>query len=106
MAFELRFAPRAADALNGLENGPRSNPAKLKKVRRALALLQQNPRYPGLHSHPYESFPGLPKGKVWDCYVENHTPSAWRIFWQYGPDEVRDEVQTSIITVLAITPHP
>jgi hypothetical protein len=34
--------------------------------------------------------------------VENNTPSAWRIFWRYGPDEE----QQKVITVLAISPHP
>ena len=24
-----------------------------------------------------------------DPYVENRTPSAWRIFWRYGPDEAK-----------------
>jgi len=40
--------------------------------------------------------------KVWDSYVENKTPGAWRIFWHYGPDEADQKV----ITILAITPHP
>jgi hypothetical protein len=35
--------------------------------------------YPGLHAHLYQNFPGLEKGKVWDSYVENHTPGAWRM---------------------------
>ncbi|BAZ21137.1 hypothetical protein NIES4073_20150 [Kalymmatonema gypsitolerans NIES-4073] len=37
--------------------------------------------------------------KVFEAYVENNTPSAWRIFWYYGPDQ-------SFITVWAIAPHP
>jgi hypothetical protein len=42
--------------------------------------------------------------KVWDSYVENRTPSAWRIFWHFGPDE--PEAQLPVITVLAMGPHP
>ncbi|WP_211472732.1 hypothetical protein [Actinocrinis puniceicyclus] len=71
-----------------------------------MALLEQNPRYPGLHSHQYENFPGAPKEKVWDSYVENKAPNAWRIFWTYGPNETVDGKETAVITVLAITPHP
>jgi hypothetical protein len=87
-----------------LESGGPNERAKLKKVRRALALLEQNPRYPGLNSHQYESFPVDKDVKVWDSYVENRTPSPWRIFWRYGPDEA--EIPLSVITVLAIGPHP
>ena len=68
-----------------LEAGDRNQQAKLRKVRRALSRLEQNPRHPGLHSHQYESFPGLDTDvKVWDSYVENKTPGAWRIFWEHG----------------------
>lgn len=101
MAFKLRFAKQASEMLNALENDP-SQQVKLKKVRRALGRLEQNPRHPGLHSHHYESFPADRDVKVWDSYVENRTPAAWRIFWQYGPDEPDQRV----LTVLYIGPHP
>jgi hypothetical protein len=102
VAYRLRFSTRAAQTLKTLEDGDPNQQAKLKKVRRALARLEQNPRHPGLASHPYESFPVDRDVKVWDSYVENNTPSAWRIFWHYGPDDGGSPV----ITVLAITPHP
>jgi len=85
-----------------LEGGDPNQQAKLRKVRRALARLAENPRHPGLASHRYESFPVDREVKVWDSYVENNTPSAWRIFWRYGPDEPGQ----SVITILAIGPHP
>ena len=103
-AFKLRFSPSAKATLKALEAGTASDRAKLKKVRKALALLEQDPRYQGLHSHQYESFPVDTDVKVWDSYVENHTPSAWRIFWHYGPAD--PEAELPAITVLAITPHP
>lgn len=31
-------------------------------------------------------------------YVENNTPGAWRIFWEYGPGARQ-------ITVLAVSKH-
>lgn len=101
MAFSLRYSPSAAATLKALEDDP-SQATKLKKVRKALGQLAQNPRYPGLHSHQYESFPVDSNVKVWDSYVENRTPGAWRIFWRYGPDEPGQ----SVITVLAISAHP
>jgi hypothetical protein len=102
---QLRFAPVAAEAVQRLVDGGQATAGKLKKVRKALGLLQADPRYPGLHSHLYQHFPGLDKGKVWDSYVENRTPGAWRIFWMYGPNEIRDDVEIPVITVLAIGPH-
>lgn len=97
MSFTLRFTPEAKGNLHAL--GSPSDAARLKKVRRALARLQQNPRYPSLQSHKYSSLRGSDDEEVWDSYVENHTSSAWRIFWHYGPG-------AGVITVIAITPHP
>ncbi len=102
MLYKLRFSTAVARKLKEMEDGDPVQQAKLGKVRRALAKLEQNPRHPGLASHPYESFPVDRDVKVWDSYVENRTPSAWRIFWRYGPDEDGQPV----ITVLAIGPHP
>jgi hypothetical protein len=104
VTFKLKFASAAAETLKMLEAGDPNDLAKLAKVRRTLARLEQNPRHPGLASHPYESFPVDRDVKVWDSYVENNTPSAWRIFWRYGPNEPDQE--QPVITILAIGPHP
>jgi hypothetical protein len=101
--YQLRYAKQADEMLSALENDP-AQEARLKKVRKALKHLESNPRHPGLHSHPYESFPVDRNVKVLDSYVENNTPSAWRIFWCYGPND--PAAQLPVITVLAITPHP
>jgi hypothetical protein len=105
MAYELRFAPAAAEALAKLVKGGNATAYKLKKVRKALGLLQTDPVYPSLHSHLYHQFPGMEKGKVWDSYVDHRTSNAWRIYWMYGPNEERDDVEVPIITVLVIGPH-
>ncbi len=72
---------------------------RLKKVHKCLAYLQSSPKHPGLRTHQFKSLRGLKGEKVWEAYVENNTPSAWRIFWHYGPNP--DE-----ITIVAITAHP
>ncbi|SDF57263.1 hypothetical protein SAMN05216553_102122 [Lentzea fradiae] len=73
---------------------------KWKKVQKALALLEQpGPTYPGLRSHTYQSVPGPGKAQLWESYVENNTPSAWRIWWIYGPEADQ-------ITIVTIGPHP
>ena len=103
-SYQLRFASPARETLNLLEGSPQYA-AKPRKVRRALGLLQINPRHPELHAHQYENFPAAPKAKVWDSYVENRTPGAWRIWWMYGPDETHDNQTVAVITVLDIGPH-
>jgi hypothetical protein len=76
------------------------NAVKLKKVRKALKQLRElGPRHPGLNSHAYQSIPGPDGGTLWESYVENRTPSAWRMWWIYGPGP--DE-----ITIVTIGPHP
>ena len=72
-----------------------------KQVRKSIALLQNNPRHPGLQTHEYHSLenPFDPAGKVFEAYAQNKTPGAYRIFWCYGPEK-KD------ITIIAITPHP
>ncbi len=105
MPYELRFSPDAAARMRELESGSRANETRLRKVHRALARLELNPRHPGLHSHQYEHFPGLEKTKVWDSYVDHRTSDAWRIYWMYGPDEQREGRRIPVITVLVIGPH-
>ena len=85
--------------LSDLSNKPQ-NRTKYKKVVKTLRLLESvGPRHPGLQSHLYHSIKGPNGGPLWESYVENNTPSAWRIFWEYGPGE--DE-----LTLITVGPHP
>lgn len=54
-----------------------------------LALLQRDPRHPGLNLHPYRSYrnPFDPQQTVWESYVQNRTASAYRVFWCYRPNK-------------------
>ena len=100
MPFRLIFQPEAERQLQDLElDKDKRDLSKLKKVRKCLAYLEADPRHPGLETHEYVSLRGVHGEKVWEAYVENKTPSAWRIFWHYGPDQ-------GMIAVVAITPHP
>ena len=97
MPFTLRFTRQASSDLKALERS--NDQVKQRKVKKALGNLQKDPRYKGLRSHKYHSVHGAGGEEVFDSYVENNTPSAWRILWHYGPGE--DE-----LTVLTVTPHP
>ena len=72
-----------------------------KQVEKCVRLLVENPRHPGLQTHEYTSLdhPYDSGKKVFEAYVQNRTPGAYRLFWCYGqaPDE---------LTIIAITPHP
>lgn len=96
--FELRFTAEARAILQDMEAGGRYQ-AKLSKVRACLARLADNPRHPGLQAHRYQSKRGPYGGDMWEVYVENRTPSAWRVWFWYGPGQGE-------ITILAIAPHP
>ncbi|MCW5943481.1 MAG: hypothetical protein KIS66_14710 [Fimbriimonadaceae bacterium] len=100
MPFRITLTHTADSQLHELEFGEDGKDlAKLKKVRKCLGLLQTNPRHPSLETHEYVSMRGTKGERVWEAYVENRTPAAWRVFWHYGPD--RNE-----ITILAVTAHP
>ena len=70
-----------------------------RKIGKALVLLANDPRYPGLNSHEISSLTARYGQKVWESYLENKTPAAGRIFWIYGPGQ-------GDITIVAIEPHP
>ncbi|MBQ0017881.1 MAG: hypothetical protein KBS63_01540 [Clostridiales bacterium] len=70
-----------------------------KKIGKALVLLANDPRYPGLNSHEITTLSRRYGQKVWESYLENRTPAAGRLFWTYGPGQGE-------ITIVAIEPHP
>jgi hypothetical protein len=72
-----------------------------KQVHKTIGLLRSNPRHPGLNTHEFNSIPNPfdSKKKVFEAYVQNTTPGAYRVFWCYGPGAKE-------ITIIAITAHP
>jgi hypothetical protein len=96
MQFVLQFSPQARDTLMNLEQ---VDAQKHRKVLKTLALMETNLRHPSLKTHKYTTLSGPNEEEVFEAYVENKTPAAFRIFWYYGPDQ-------GILTILAITPHP
>lgn len=72
-----------------------------KQVKKTIDLLLSNPKHPSLKTHEYDSLenPYDKKKKVFEAYVQNNTPGAYRLFWCYGPKE-------NEISLIAITAHP
>jgi hypothetical protein len=96
--FRLLYTREAKANLENLR-ADKGLEKRLKAVRKCLALIELNPRHPGLQTHPFTSLSGPRGEKVFEAYAEQNTPAAYRVFWHYGPDR-------SEITILAITPHP
>ena len=60
---------------------------------------QVNLRHRSLQTYSFSGLQGPDKQKVFESYVENKTPGAWRFFWYYGPGK-------GVLTILSITEHP
>ena len=98
MSFELLFTERAAADLDALE-ADACHAKRLRAVHKALGLLENNPRHPGLNTHKFSALKGPGGAEVFAACAENITPAAWRVFWHYGPAHKQ-------ITILTITHHP
>lgn len=116
MIFELVWLPEAQSQLERIAQAARASIQKraggseskssrqeglFKQVLKCIELLAANPRHPGLATHVFHSLkhPRDPKQKVFEVYVQNKTPGAYRVFWCYGPKKNQ-------ITIMNITAHP
>lgn len=97
MQFKLQMTPEAKEQLSVIMND--SGKAGLQKqIKKCFKLLSENPRHPGLNSHPLvgsEESVGL---KIWTSYIQNKTPAAHRVLWSYSKTKKE-------IIVLQIIPH-
>jgi hypothetical protein len=116
MEYKLVWTPAAEDtyrklsaaaktALVGRKRSSRKKSSRaeglFKQVSKCVRLLQENPRHPGLQTHEFESMPNpfQKDQKVFEAYVQQKSPGAYRVFWCYGPRQGE-------LTIIAITPHP
>jgi hypothetical protein len=110
--FDLEISATAESQLELLE-GDASQSKRCKAVKKALRLLANDPRHPGLHTHEWKSTKCPHGGKMFEAYAENNTPGAYRIFFCYPPELVTSSDGDSPltappkrITIVAITAHP
>jgi hypothetical protein len=97
--FILEWTETARLALDALKLEPHLA-KRLKAVTKALRLLSDNPRHPGLSTHEWKSTLCPHGEKLWEAYAENQTAGAYRIFFCYPPG------RRGTICIVAITPHP
>ena len=71
---------------------------KYDKFKKTIKLLRDvGPRHTGLKTHAMKTWCTDDGKQIWNSYVENGTPSAWRMYWIYdGPDTIH---------VLSVGPH-
>jgi len=106
MRRELRFKASANEQYERIKSAPALK-GVFKQVRKTLGYLETNLQAKSLQIHKYESLTrryGIP---VFEAYVQQDTPAAYRVFWHYGPDELDESGRhIPIITIVAITSHP
>lgn len=73
--------------------------AVCKAVHKILGFMETNLKHPSLKTHEYTAMKGPNGEKVFESYVQNRTPGAYRIFWHYG-------LEKGTLTILEICPHP
>jgi len=78
MDFSLEFSTEARDVLTNLQE---VDPKKYKKLLKTLGLMSSNLRHPSLQTHKYDTLSGPNGEEVFEAYVENRTPGAFRVFW-------------------------
>ena len=106
MRRELRFKPSADEQYTRIESDPALK-GVLKQVRKTLGYLETNLQAKSLQTHKYDSLTWRYGVEVFEAYVQQDTPAAYRVFWHYGPDEIGENGERiPIITIVAITPHP
>ena len=98
MKFNIYFTQTARKALRQLKKDPGKN-KDYQAVKKAIILLSENPRHPGLQTHIYYSIKGPSGEKVFEANARQNTPAAYRIFFYYGLDKKE-------ITIFLIILHP
>ena len=95
--FKIKWTPTAEKQYNEIKND-NSKKGLLKQIKKTIKSLSVNPRHQSLNTHEYETLTQQFGEKVFVAYIQNQTPSAYRLFFYYsGKGE---------ITIQAITKHP
>ena len=96
--FKLQITDELREHLKSISQNPAMAGLEFQ-LKAAITKIAHDSRYKGLNSHKYESLNDRYGQEIWESYVQNNTPGAWRLFWFYGPE--KDE-----ITLVLATPHP
>lgn len=97
MMFNIEMTPVA---LKQFEEIKKREPRQglLKQIKKTIKFLRENPRHPSLHTHKNQKLSNLHDLDIFQVYVQNYTPGAYRIFFIYS---AKNE-----ITITSIEAHP
>ncbi|OFR92566.1 hypothetical protein HMPREF3011_08915 [Corynebacterium sp. HMSC074C04] len=88
----------AVSAQRQYDKAIKKRPEKREKVRKAVKLMETyGPSYPSFRTHMLEGVKAESE-PIYISYIENNTPSAWRIHWSWWGDNK--------IVALYVGPHP
>ena len=96
--YKIFITKNAREKLFELKKDKNLN-KKYNLIKKTIKFLSLNPRHISLQTHEYISLKGPNREKVFEAYIEQNTPGAYRLFWFYGPDK-------SEITIFSIIQHP
>lgn len=105
MNRRLLFTEEADKSFRAIAEN-KSQKGLYSQILKTIGFLECNPKHPSLKTHEYFSLKGRKGERVWEAYVQNKTPGAYRVFFYYGPDELKDGKHIPVITIIAINPHP
>lgn len=55
---------------------------KFKKAKRAIRIMREaGPKHPSFCTHKMQHLKGPGGAIIWNSYIENRTPQAWRMYW-------------------------
>ena len=95
--FNIKMTPFA---LKQYEEIKKQEPRQglLKQIKKTIKFLRENPRHPSLHTHKNQKLSNRLGLDIFQVYVQNYIPGAYRIFFIYS---AKDE-----ITITSIESHP
>ncbi len=102
---EFRLSGAAREELKRLAKSP-AEAGRYRQTLKTIELLGTNPRHPSLNTHKFRSLAGPDGEEIFEAYVQNRTPGAYRVFFHYGPDRLEKGKRVAVVTIVAITPHP
>lgn len=91
------LSPSVDEWLKAAKNSPKLRD-RFKKATRAIRMMREaGPAYPSFCTHQMRYLKGPGGVTIWNSYVENKTPQAWRMYWVRCED--------GSIQIISIGPH-
>ena len=95
--YEVRFSSPVEAWLRAAQRSPDLQ-EKFKKVKKAIRMMRDvGPTYPSFCTHQMQYLKGPNGVTIWNSYIENRTPQAWRMYWVRCDD--------GAIQIVSIGPH-